>query len=125
MISLAQTGGIIKKAAAGSDNFHYQRQQSAAQDPHAYRTFDPADFEEIFGGKGGNSDFFRGAFLVEVQGKSLVTGEVGSTINIHNPDRAKILSTRFNSRLTRLFMAQNGCLNGKMDEKLMLKYRQE
>lgn len=44
------------------DDFNYQRQQSAAQDPHAYRTFDPADFEELFGGKGGNSDFFEGLF---------------------------------------------------------------
>ena len=51
-----------QKSGGRPDDFNWQRQQSAGQGPHAYRSFDPADFEELFGAKGGNSDFFEGLF---------------------------------------------------------------
>ena len=44
------------------DDFNWQRQQPAGDKTHTYHTFDPKDFEELFGGGGGNSEFFEGLF---------------------------------------------------------------
>lgn len=44
------------------EDFNWQRQQSTGGDAHTYRSFDPADFEELFGRKGASSDFFEGLF---------------------------------------------------------------
>lgn len=51
-----------QRTGGGAEDFNWQRQQSPGEGAHTYRSFDPADFEELFGGKGTNSDFFEGLF---------------------------------------------------------------
>lgn len=50
-----QTGG-------GPEDFNWQQHQSAAGGDHTYHSFDPRDFEELFGAKGTSSDFFENLF---------------------------------------------------------------
>ena len=50
-----QTGGR-------PEDFNWDKRQSASGQSHTYRTFNPEDFEELFGGKASNSDFFESLF---------------------------------------------------------------
>lgn len=51
-----------QKTGGRPEDFNWQRQQNTDGGTHTYRTFDPADFEELFGAKGANSEFFEGLF---------------------------------------------------------------
>lgn len=44
------------------EDFNWQQHQSAAGGGQTYHSFDPKDFEELFGAKGGSSDFFENLF---------------------------------------------------------------
>lgn len=44
------------------EDFNWGKQQSATDRNHTYRTFNPKDFEELFGAKGSHSDFFESLF---------------------------------------------------------------
>lgn len=51
-----------ERAGGRPEDFNWSNQQSATGGTHTYHTFDPKDFEELFGAQGGNSDFFEGLF---------------------------------------------------------------
>ncbi|NOR25235.1 MAG: DnaJ domain-containing protein [Desulforhopalus sp.] len=51
-----------QQTGARSEDFNWDKRQSASDRNHTYRTFNPEDFEELFGGKATNSDFFESLF---------------------------------------------------------------
>lgn len=51
-----------QRAGGRPEDFNWQQHQSAAGGDQTYQSFDPQDFEELFGAKGGSSEFFKNLF---------------------------------------------------------------